>query len=859
MASSFAGGGGGGGKGPALLRKVGAETKAQQQQQQQQPPPQQQQGKEHRRHEKEEARGANICMLLVGGGVLFAAVFVLVSILVWRPQSTTTPTTKNGPSRGGGGGGGGGRGRDQCTVDEDFNEKTQMCAMRPHYPRAVSEAIMDTTVSPCTDAYRHACGKWIDQHTNENRGFSGLAAINEAATTEIVLDETVTAANNLFQSCDSTLVATSAARRKRNWRSHTAETNAARYAILRDMLEPIYGKRSTDTGGLAVTFARMVASDYTIPFSFNFQSHPTGKGLIPGIAYNGFDGKDMDIDWVTMHFEILYGKDSSKARDEAGLLIDMVAKLNLAMPDMTVLTSMSGWTSYIKSGAVATDLMTWAKFKSATTSTFDWDLFLSSLETRARLSTTAIQLSPGQEVWAYSLSYFQWFHPERFSTEQWTRFIEWSVLYHTHDFFPRVPNNVLFNGDKLSGDDDDDDDGFSKRAATVMRKRRLPVPGKDQEEREKRRRNADSRRGKKTSSRKRGPRDGEEEEGREVTTADCIRVTKFLLPGVVSQEYLKRNFQRGEFIRERVKEVVERIKERFVKNILGTAWMDEPTRLVQAEKIRSIVARVVHPNEWEAEQLEMRPDTYLRNLNLIQQDRVRRNLILWSESNNGAKCGPSCRDKITAFGSSLSTVNAWYNPDRNVITIPAGILQPPFFEERYDNVSMYATIGVIIGHELSHGLDPHGSQFDKDGILRETWSEQARKEYRARAMCIVHEYGSPEGCNNADYGEQTLCEDTADIVGVRLAYEALSPSGKKDQQDFFTAFGQMWCSSYEPDVICDRANSDVHAIAAYRVRKTLAHIPYYAEAHDCPVGSPMHRPEQTRCVIYISQNETNLI
>lgn len=766
------------------------------------------------------------CLIL--GVSCFVLLFVFLSVFWWwRPSGVVFVANKmtQALSRTGG------RGKGHCTTDEDFDERSQMCIMRAHYPRAISEAIMDKSVSPCTDIYRYACGKWMDEHTNENRGFAGLRALNEVSTTEIVMDPKVTPAHNLFQSCASTLAADSQTRRQRNWKSHTAETAAARASIMHDMLEPIATGNLKE--GLPVAFARMIASDYTVPLSFGFQSHPTGKGLIPSLAYNGFDSASLDVEWVAMHFQQLYSSQQpasaqATALEEARKLIDMVAKLNMATPDMSTLTSLEQWTTYVNT-TVEGDLMTWDAFKKSSGS-FNWDTFVSHLEVRAKLPSGSLRFSPSQEVWAFSASYFHWFHPEKFGAGQWKRFIQWSVLYHTHEYFPQLPRTSLFTGTALSGKGASD--AFDRRPPGPAKKRRRSSP--------------------KSGRRQRGHGNPDEDVG-EITTADCIEMTKFMLPGVISQEYLKRNFARGEQIRTRVKGVVEAIKKRFVANIMGTQWMDEPTRRLQAEKIDAIVARVVHPNEWEVEKLDMKPDQYLRNLNLIQQDRVRRNLLLWSESHNGAKCGPSCRDQITAFGTPLSTVNAWYNPDRNLITIPAGILQPPFFEERYDDVSVYATIGMVVAHELSHALDPHGSLFDKDGVLHDTWSAQARKTYREKALCIVHEYGSPEGCDNAHYGEQTLCEDTADIVGVRLAYEALGAKLKKDKQDFHVAFAQMWCASYEPAILCDTANNDVHAVASMRVRKTLAHLPYFAEDYDCPVGSPMHRTASERCAIYLNE------
>ena len=329
-----------------------------------------------------------------------------------------------------------------------------------------------------------------------------------------------------------------------------------------------------------------------------------------------------------------------------------------------------------------------------------------------------------------------------------------------------------------------------------------------------------------------------------------------MLPGILSKEFLARHFQRGEEIRARIKKMVERIRDRFVLNIQETPWLDAATKEAQASKIQAIIPRVVHPTEWSEETFalgrEMDPERYLRNIMIIQEERVRRNLALWSESNYGAHCDARCRDRITMFGSPLFTVNAWYNPDRNVITIPAGILQAPFFDERYTDASAQGTIGWVIAHELSHALDIHGVLYNIYGLLNNTWSDEAMKIYKERSSLIIQSYSGPPGCGIDNYGKQTLGENFADNNGVRIAFEALFIDGAKDinanmtieaQREFFMAGAQMWCASYTKEVLCDRSRNDVHAQAEDRVRTTFSHVPYFATSHGCPTGSPMRKED----------------
>lgn len=739
-----------------------------------------------------------------------------------------------------------GRGRNNCTLDEVFSEVTQMCMMKVHFPHAVAPDIIDTKVAPCADMYRHACGRWIDAHTNENRGFSGLTIANGATLRSIIGNDTAANLHPFFQACVATLIDPRAANKKRA--VHLSETRLSQQAILGRMLDPL-----VSTDDLPIVFARMAAAGFTNPIALVMQRHPMAAGLVPMFTYDGFTASEQDRDFVRMHFELLHGDVGPKADQEAVRFIDMVTRLSVARPDPEGRTdTYSGWQEYVSSDTgFKRDLVTWGEFKGRrlSLSTFDWDAYIGELEKRLSFDKGRLHFTDKQKVWAFSRAYFEWWHPEHFSVEDWRTFVTFSVLYHTHDFFPTIPADILLTAKG------------GRRPLNVVSPLRSP-----HRRLKKRRLSLDAYRlHPERRDRRRVPSPYAEDEGIVVTREDCIDATKYMLPGLLSKEFLARTFTPSseDGVRKRVKQMTERIRDRFVANILATPWLAANTtvRDAQAEKIRAIVPRVMQPAEWTEERFplgkEMDPSRYLRNLLVIQEEHVRRNLLLWSESNYGAHCDSRCRDHITFWGAPLFTVNAWYNPDRNVITIPAGILQPPFFHEEYTDASAYGTIGWVIAHELSHAMDANGILYDKDGVMRDTWSPDTLREYRRRAAYIVREYGSPEGCTNEAYGKQTLCEDIADINGLRLAYEALfldtlSPAmtTTADKKEFFMAASQMWCASYTPDVLCDQARDDVHAVAAMRVRKTEAHLPYFAETFQCAVGSPMHRQDHERFVLF---------
>jgi predicted metalloendopeptidase len=699
---------------------------------------------------------------------------------------------------------------------------------------------MDQTARPCDDFYRYACGKWIDEHTNTNRGFTSLALKNTVLTDAIVLNASNTALHNMYQSCMSLFVSSSSAsvRKRKQEGSESAET---RSAILAHILDPL---KTIDD--LPRVFGRLVSFGYTSPVAFSIQSNPFAPGIVPAFSYDGFAGLEGNVPWVARHFALL--DQHASDTDRAKKLITMIGD----MPSFTAsqMTSIEQWHDYLAEPASkAADLIAFEALPRLSPG-WNWSHFVEEA------SHSTIRLSPRQMVWvSQKRAFLDKFRPEQFSVPQWRLYVQWSVLYHTHDFFPQLEEDVLFSFSRTTS-----------RRATATRggamKKRVP---------------REKGRGKRGGH---APAPGEEGswDPQGVTRDDCLRLTKYLLPGQVSKRYLDAHFPLEKRTRaeKRVTEMVNLIKVVFRARLLVTPWMDQATRQTQADKIAAIVARVVEPlhGHWaEEDGLHMDPTRYVKNLNEIQSLRVSRNLAIWTESRYGANCDSQCRDKITAFGSPLSIVNAWYNPDRNVITIPAGILQPPFYEDRYDNVSAYATIGMVIAHELSHAQDPQGSLFDKDGLLRDTWSLESRRAYEAKAQCLVREYDSDNGVTDTcqgfsstmvsaekgSYGTQTLCENTADQVGLTLALDALGmtytprpglPLGKVPDEDlrrFFLAFGQMWCSTYDQEEMCQRAD-DVHSLANLRVSRTLAHQADFSRVHGCLIGEPMHRLE--RCEIF---------
>jgi putative endopeptidase len=207
------------------------------------------------------------------------------------------------------------------------------------------------------------------------------------------------------------------------------------------------------------------------------------------------------------------------------------------------------------------------------------------------------------------------------------------------------------------------------------------------------------------------------------------------------------------------------------------------------------------------------------------------------------------------------TINAYYDPQLNTINFPAGILQPPYFDSNMDDAANYGAIGMVIGHEITHGFDDQGRKFDAQGNLRDWWTPADAKAYDQRDECIAEQYTQeiPEAGVKQN-GHLTQGEDTADNGGLRLAFMAmenkLQADGKsgdaKDangwtpRQNFFLSFANSWCTEYRPELMRTVVLTNPHSIPKYRVNNVVSNMPEFQEAFSCKKGARMVRADQCR-------------
>ena len=304
--------------------------------------------------------------------------------------------------------------------------------------------------------------------------------------------------------------------------------------------------------------------------------------------------------------------------------------------------------------------------------------------------------------------------------------------------------------------------------------------------------------------------------------------------------------------KKRVLELVEDLREALRERIAVLGWMGDATKTQARKKLDAFAVKMAYPDRWrDHSALGIVRGEHLRNVFRAREWRLRRDL-----------------DKLGApvdrseWLMSPQTVNAYYNPLMNEIVFPAGILQPPFFDPQADDAANYGAIGLVIGHEMSHGFDDSGSRFDAAGNLKEWWTPDDRKSYESRQDLVVKQYEGYEPlAGQRINGKLTLGENIGDIGGLRIAWAAfqrmLARKGPQQpvdgftaEQRFFLGYAQSWRTKIRDEALRVRLNTDPHSPGNYRVRGTLSNDPAFHEAFGCAPGSAWWRPEEVRPTIW---------
>ena len=327
-----------------------------------------------------------------------------------------------------------------------------------------------------------------------------------------------------------------------------------------------------------------------------------------------------------------------------------------------------------------------------------------------------------------------------------------------------------------------------------------------------------------------------------------LNATSGVLGEAIGQLYVEKYFP-AEY-KERMLNLVGNLRTALGERIKNVDWMSDETKAKALHKLDCFNVKIGYPNKWkDYTNLEVTPESYFQNFHRA---------IRFENDLDMAKIGkPVDREE---WFMTPQTVNAYYSPDMNEIVFPAAILQPPFFNMDADDAVYYGGIGVVIGHEMTHGFDDEGRKYDEKGNLNEWWTEEDAAKFTERTKQLVKLFNAFELRGNHINGELTLGENIADLGGLNIAWDAyqMTDEAKANQpidgftpaQRFFISYGTIWRNNIRDKALERRIKEDVHSPAEARVNRTLGSMPHFYEAFDIPEGSKMYLAPEERAAIW---------
>ena len=318
----------------------------------------------------------------------------------------------------------------------------------------------------------------------------------------------------------------------------------------------------------------------------------------------------------------------------------------------------------------------------------------------------------------------------------------------------------------------------------------------------------------------------------------CIDATSDSLGELLGQQYVEKYFPAT------AKQKASQLEDALVKTMneeLGKIdWMTAATRATAQAKLAKVVRMVGFPDKWRSYDFDVKRDDFAGNL--LRASAFETHRVL-------AKSGkPVDRGE---WQMNTFEVNAYYEPTENNTALPAGILQAPYFGADRGVAANFGGIGMVIGHELTHGFDDQGAQFDGDGNLANWWTPDDKAKFDAKGKCVADQYSTFEAAPKAFVnGKLTLGEDIADLGGVKMAFRAyrsmraggkpIVAEGLTEDQQFFVSAAQAWCNKDRPAEVQRRLTVDPHAPPKFRVYGALRNLPEFSQAFACAEGTPMH-------------------
>jgi putative endopeptidase len=329
----------------------------------------------------------------------------------------------------------------------------------------------------------------------------------------------------------------------------------------------------------------------------------------------------------------------------------------------------------------------------------------------------------------------------------------------------------------------------------------------------------------------------------------CVSYTDRQLGEALGQVFVSKVFSPE--LKQSTLDMVRRIEDAMAVRIQQLDWMSPATKEQALRKLQGVRNKIGYPDKWrDYSSIQIARDDFAGNMARTSAFEHRREIN---------KIGKPVDH--SEWDISAPTVDAYYNPQMNDINFPAGVLQPPLFDAKMDAAPNYGDTGGTIGHELTHGFDDEGSQFDATGNLKNWWSKEDREKFDARTKCVEEQYAEYVIVDEVHINSQlTLGEDVADLGGEILAYAAWQDAtkgqklpvrdGLTPEQRFFIGFAQWVCENERPEELRVRAATDPHSPGKYRINGVVVNMPEFARAFACKAGQPMTKPADKVCKVW---------